>query len=372
MVYQTKGSIPGFSGKGHLSSEKENLTNPSFKVEVNGKEIHEKVLAAFESVIFEDEINTASMFILKLSSFDYREGNWKFIDLDDFRLGSETKLYMGMDKNEPMMTGEIVSIEPHFGRDTSTVEIRSYDKLHRLSFGKKQRTFSNMKDSDVATRIAGDWGLSSQAEDTQITHLYMCQNNQNDLEFLLERARRLRNELFVNDSNLFFRPSKENDSPSLTLEYRVDLDEFSVKLKAVHEGSEFLVKGWDFMKKEIISASAADKDKISEMGAKEIGTKMTKSAFGSGSSSFSSVIVDEQIESLSDAEKIAAAQYNSYLVNSVTGEGKCAGIPELRAGKTISVKGVGRFSGTYYVTSTSHVIDNDGYSTTFKVRRVGV
>ncbi|MGB9927644.1 MAG: phage late control D family protein [Methanosarcina sp.] len=352
--------------------ENKSSTIPALKVEVDGKEISQEALAAFESAMFEEEINTASMFVLKLSSFDYKESDWKFIDLEDFHLGSETKLYMGMDSNNLMMTGEIVAIEPHFGRDMATVEIRSYDKLHRLGFGKKQRTFSDVKDSDVASVIAGDWGLSSKVESTQITHPYLCQNNQNDLEFLLERTRRLRYELSVNDSTLFFRPSKENDSPSLTLEYRLDLEEFNVKLKAVYEGSEFLVKGWDFMKKEIISASAADKDKISEMGAKEIGTKITKSAFGSSSSSISSAVVDEQIESLSDAERLAAAKYNTHLVNSVTGEGKCAGIPELRAGKTISVKGIGRFSGTYYITSTSHVIDSEGYSTSFKVRRVGI
>jgi uncharacterized protein len=347
-------------------------TIPALKVEVDGKEISQEAVAAFESAIFEEEINTASMFVLKLSSFDYKDYNWKFIDLDDFRLGKETKLYMGMDNYKLMMTGEIVAIEPHFGRDMSTVEIRSYDKLHRLGFGKKQRTFSYVEDSYVASVIAGDWGLSSQVENTRITHPYLCQNNQNDLEFLLERTKRLRYELSVNDSTLLFRPSKENDSPSLTLEYQDDLEEFNVKLKAVYGGSEFLVKGWDFMKKEIISASAADKDKISEMGTKEIGTKITKSAFGSSSSSISSAVVDELIESHSDAEKLAAAKYNTHLVNSVTGEGKCAGIPELRAGKTISVKGIGRFSGIYYITSTSHVIDSEGYSTSFKVRSVGV
>lgn len=352
--------------------ENENLTIPAFKIVIDGKEIPEEALAAFESVIFEDEINTASMFILKLSSFDFKDSSWKFIDLEDFHIGSETKLYMGMDSEKLMMTGEIVAIEPYFGKDISTVEILCYDKLHRLCFGRKQRTFSDVKDSDVATVIAGDWGLSSKVENTQITHPYLCQNNQNDLEFLLERARRIRYELSVDDNILLFEPSKENDSASFTLEYRVNLDEFSVKLRANYEGSEFLVQGWDFMKKELISATANDENKISDMSAKETGTKMTKLAFGSGSSSFSSALVDAQIENISDAEKLAVAQYNSYLVQSVTGEGKCPGIPELKAGKAIGVKGIGRFSGIYYVTSTCHVIDSKGYNTSFKVRRVGI
>ncbi len=350
--------------------EEKYSTIPAFKVEVDGKAISEGALAAFESVMFEDEINTASTFVLRLSSFDFKEGNWKFIDLEEFKIGSETKLYMGMDSEKPMMTGEIVAIEPYFGKDMSTVEIRSYDKLHRLSFGKKQRTFSNVKDSDVASVIAGDWGLSSRAENTQITHQYLCQSNQNDLEFLLERARRIRYELFVEDSTLLFRPSKEDDSPSLTLEYKVGLDEFCAKIRALYEGSEFLVKGWDFIKKKSISAIAKEEDKISDMSAKETTAKMTKSAFRSSSSY--SALIDEQLENPSEAEKLAIAHYNASLTRSVCGEGKCAGIPELKAGKTIEVKGIGRFSGIYYVTSTCHIIDNNGYNTSFKVRRVGV
>jgi phage protein D len=352
--------------------EEKSSTIPTVKVVVDGKEISKEAYAALESATYEGEINTVSMFVLRLSNFDYRDSNWKFIDLSDFRLGSETKLYMGRDENVLLMTGEIVSIEPHFGKEDSTVEIRSYDKLHRLSFGKRQRTFSKVKDSDIAAKIAGDCGLSPQAVDTQITYSYLCQNNQDDLEFLLERARRIRYELFVENSTLFFRPSKENTAPSLSLEYMVNLYEFSVKLKTVYEGSEFSVRSWDFMKKKPIFEKAMEGDKISDMSAKKTGTNMTKSAFGSNVSSLSTSLIDEKIEGSSDAKKIAVAQFNSQLVNSVTGEGKCKGIPELRAGKTIEIKGIGRFSGTYYLTSTCHITDSTGYYTSFKVRRVGV
>ena len=122
------------------------------------------------------------------------------------------------------------------------------------------------------------------------------------------------------------------------------------------------------MKKKQISGTAKERNGMSKMNAKDTGINMTRSAFGSSSS----YIVDEQIVDVSDAEKLAVARYNTHLVESVTGDGKCAGIPELRAGNTIEIKGIDRFSGTYYVTSTFHVIDRNGYDTSFKVRRVGI
>lgn len=344
------------------------LTVPAFKIEVDGKELPTDIMAAVESVRFEEEINMASMFVLKLSISDFEKGAWRFIELEDFKLGREVKLYMGMDSTVEMVVGEITSLEPSFGEAFSTIEIRGYDRLHRLRFGKKQRTFSDMKDSEVASRIAGDWGLSSKVDDSAITHPYLYQNNLSDLEFLLDRAKRIRYEVFVNDRTLYFRAAKENDAKSLILEYMIDFEDFSAKLSARYAGNEVRVQGWDFVNKKLISSTAKKGNEIAKMSAKELGTNMTETAFGSSSSA----VVDEYLIDASEAEKVAIARYNANLVESVTGEGRGAGIPELRAGRTIEIKGIGRFSGIYYVTSTSHIIDKTGYNTSFRVRRVGV
>ena len=342
-------------------------TVPVFKVKVDGNELSAEAMASIESVVFEEELNTASMFVLKLTTSDFEKGAWRYVDLEDFRLGGEVKLYMGMDELVLMIVGEITSLKPSFSESSPTIEIRGYDRLHRLRFGSKRRTFTDARDSDVASKIAGEWGLSAKVEDTGTVHSHIYQNNLSDLKFILQRAKRIRYEVFVDDKTLHFQSPKESDPASLTLEYRVDIDEFSVELSARYEGDAVVVQGWDFMEKKQISAMAKEGDEISMMNARDTGTNMTKSAFGSSSS----YIVDEQLVDVSDAEKLAVASYNSHLVESVTGDGKCAGIAELRAGNTIEVKGIDRFSGTYYVTSTFHVIDRNGYNTSFKVRRVG-
>jgi phage protein D len=343
-------------------------TVPVFSVKVDGRELSAEAMASVESVRFEEELNTASMFVLKLATSDFEKGAWRYVDLEDFRLGGEVTLYMGMDDLVLMIVGEITSLKPSFSESSSTIEIRGYDRLHRLRFGRKSRTFVKVKDSEIVSAIASDWELSAKAEDTGTVQPYIYQNNQSDLEFVLQRAKRIRYEVFVHDRTLHFRVPKENESSGMTFEYRVDLTEFSVELSARYEGDEVVAQGWDFMKKEQISATAKAGNEVSKMDAKDTGTGMTRSAFGSSSSS----IVGEPLVDVSDAEKLAIASYNTHLAESVTGEGKCAGIPELRAGNTIEVKGIDRFSGTYYITSTSHTMDRSGYNTSFRVRRVGV
>lgn len=343
-------------------------TVPIFKVKVDGSELSAEAMASIESVMFEEELNTASMFVLKLATSDFENGAWRYVDLEDFRLGGEVKLYMGMDDLVLMIVGEITSLKPSFSESSSTVEIRGYDRLHRLRFGSKRRTFVDAKDSDIASTIASEWGLSAKAEVTGTVHSHIYQNNQSDLEFILQRAKRIRYEVSVDDKTLHFQSPKESDPASLTLEYRVDIEEFSAELSARYEGDEVVVQGWDLMKKKQISATSKRGNEMSTMNAKDTGTNLTRSAFGSSSS----YIVDEQLVDVSDAENLAVSRYDTHLVGSVTGEGKCAGIPELRAGNTIEVKGIDRFSGTYYVTSTFHTIDRNGYNTSFNVRRVGI
>lgn len=341
---------------------------PVFKIEVDGAELAAESRAAVQSVRFEEELNVASMFVIKLSTMDVEKGDWKFLDLQTFHLGTEVKLYFGMDSYEEMMVGETTSIEPSFGKGISAIEVRGYDRLHRLRFGKKRRTFTDMKDSDIISTIAGDWGLTPDTEDSGTVNPYVYQNNLSDLEFVLERAKRIRYEVGVKNKTLAFKSSKEKDSESLSLEYKADFDEFAVKLSARYEGHEFMVQGWDFKKKEPISGKAKIGNEVSKMSAKKSGAEMTESAFGASSSS----VVDEHPQDASDAEKVAIARFNTHITESVTGEGKCAGMPSLRAGKTIKVKGIGMFSGIYYVTQTTHSIDEKGYNTSFKVRRVGV
>ena len=48
----------------------------------------------------------------------------------------------------------------------------------------------------------------------------------------------------------------------------------------------------------------------------------------------------------------------------------CVGLPDLRAGQRVNIEGLGaRFSGTYFVTETTHTIGDGGYTTKFDARR---
>jgi len=340
----------------------------NFRLFLNGSELTRELVSAVEGVSLEDEINLPAMFTIKFNIIDFLNGTWRGIDLNTFKPGDTVKVFLGTDSTVEMMTGEITSLELTFAKP-SFMEVRGYDRLHRLRFGTKRRSFKDVKDSDIASSIASEVGLSSQVDDTGTVYPYIFQNNQSNYEFLLERAKRIGYEMLVDDKTLIFRRSKEDKTPEITLNYDMDLENFSVQLRTLTEGSEVEVRGWDVKNKNEITSSASSGSETTTMEGKESGYMLSEDAFGGSSVA----VLDEPVIDSTDADALAKARYNSMLREFMTGEGKCSGNPDIRAGKTVRITGIGdRFSGTYYVISTVHSIDDEGYATTFKVRRTGI
>ena len=346
------------------------LTVPNFKIEIAGKKLSVEMMADVESIEFEEEINTASRFVINFISQDFQDDSLHYLGLDTFSIGKEIKIFLGMDQTEQMVVGEITSVDPSFSvTELPKIQVSGYDRLYKVGLGKKKRTFLDKKDSEMAVQIAKDWKLTPKVEDSVTKLPYVYQNNKSDLEFLLERAKRIRYEIFVDDKTLIFREPKEKEKAVVSLEYRLDIEDFKVKLNNNTEGTTIVVKGWDVKKKEKIEGTAKSGDEAAKMGVEETGAAMSEKAFGATTSA----IVDQNPVDTADAKKLAKTKYNTILNEYVTAEGSCYGITKLRAGKTVEITKLDRFSGPYYVTATTHKYNNkDGYTMPFKARRPGV
>jgi len=343
-----------------------NLAN--FKLLLSGNELPDDVNTAVIGITIEDELNLPTMFIIKLNTVDHLNGAWRGVNLETFKIGDEVKVSMGIDSLVDMLTGEITSLDFTFGGNCF-LEIRGYDRLHRLRFGTMRRSFKDMKDSDIASSIASEISLSPDVKDTATIHPYIFQNNQSNYEFLIERVKRIGYEMLVDDRDFIFQKSQEDKSPELTLEYGMEILNFSAQINTLTEGSEVEVRGWNVNDKEEITSTVSGGSETTKMAGNESGFEISENAFIASSIS----IVDDMIIDANDAENIAKAKYNLILKEFLTGEGECVGNPKIRAGKTIEIKGIGeKLSGIYYVVSSVHSLYNGVYSTTFKVRRTGI
>lgn len=349
----------------------ESLT-AELRIKINGINLaHSDMEAVLDllSVTVTEDVDAPGMFAIRLMNLNPVTGQITWSDHELFQVGNEVEIYMGNGKQTAtLMVGEITGLEFEIDRqEAPTLVVRGYDLRHRLMRGHKTRSFAKIKDSEIASQIARDAGLTATVEDSKIKLEYVLQHNQTDLDFLQSRARRIGYEVAIVEKKLFFQPPRNGASKTLTLTYGIDILAFSARLSNMNQMSMVEVRSWDIKSKEVITAKSSSGNVQSNMGGRENGPRSFQKAFGQASQ----VIVNDPVSNTSEAKQLASGQLETLALQYVTGSGECQGNPMLRAGDVIEIAGVGkRFSGLYYVTSATHTHSaSDGYQTEFEVRR---
>lgn len=352
---------------------------PDFDLLISGSALPPEVKVYVTEVVIDDDTRLPGMFTLKLVGADTQKEWAESITamptlpwIDDetlFAVGNVVEVKLGYrDDLETVLIGEITGLEPAFTfNQLPRLTVRGYDRRHRLHNGRKTRTFVQQKDSDIAAQIANELGLSSEVVDSQVTHDYVLQANQSDMDFLQERARRIQYEVVVADKTLHFRPIGNAESEILAMTLDDHLLEFYPRLSAVRQLSEVTVRGWDPKEKKEIVGQAKLGDEVSTMGGETAGGKLSDTAFGASATH----VGDRPIVTQAEADQLALARFNQVALALIEGDGVCWGRTDLRAGTVIKIDGIGkRFSGQYYVTAVNHrYTAQRGYYTRFSVQR---
>src|SRR4051794_2872806 len=276
------------------------------------------------------------------------------------------------DGKTQLVTGEVTSLEADIDATGSHVVIRGYDKSHRLHRGRKARNWADHKDSEIANVIAQEAGLSASVDETTITHSYIAQPGISDWDFLLSRAREIGYDLRVSAASLEFKkPSSAADGPEpgsldrapspTQIVYGDNLVSFRPRVSIVDQATSFEARGWDVKGKRAVVGTASSSNTSASVG---LAQSSAASALGEQTFVRNDRLFNAEDAATSAAEGVAASVGSSF----AEAEGAAIGHPNLKAGVTVSVSGVGNpFDGKYVLTSTRHVLDRYGYRTHFTV-----
>ena len=352
---------------------------PAFRVEVNGVGLKADVASAVTELSVTSEPDTLDHCSLTLAN-PYPAMRWTHEprDADVFREGNGLTVDLGYGKQlARVFDGEITAISPSFPESgTPTVRIEGYTRLHRLRGAAKTRTFVGMTDREIAQRVADELKLKLDADDPGLVHPYVIQFNQTDLAFLLERARRIRYELRVDERTLRFKRGGEAQQQALSLAWGAmpgapsgggtaePLRSFNPTMNTLRPVDHVIVRGHDPKKHEPIEARAGSGDEDATTGNTRKGVSVSSGAFGARGQ----IVVDRPVASRTEAANLARALYTRRALEFVTGTGTAVGLPELTAGRVVELLGLGRFSGRYYVTQSTHTVGSGGYVTSFTAR----
>ena len=340
-----------------------NNTHPFdlFAIKVDGTALADTVVNRLAEAVIEDDLAQPAMFALR-----FYDPQLTLIDGTQFTLGSEVTISARNTGGQfaVLLTAEVTALEPVLEQFRTELVVRGYDRSHRLYRGYKTRTFLQQTDSDIASTIAREAGLTADVTATAEQHAYVIQDSQTDMEFLRARAARIGFRIAVEGSKLKFRKAEEAPLEAPAQEWSKTLFSFRTRKTGVAQANEVQVRGWDPQAKQAIVGRAAQVTDPNQVGDQKNGGQVAQQAFGSAATL---TVCDQPVGTQTEADALAKAVLDQLGANYLSAEGTCLGEPALRAGKLVEIKGVGqRLGGKYFVTCTRHVYTPDGgYMTTF-------
>jgi phage protein D len=347
---------------------------PAPLLKIDGVTASADLLNDILQISVEESLHQPGMFTLIINN-DYFPGNsdttWKH--QATFAIGKKINIGFTSSTTEDtdfsqeatgyVLEGEITAIETELNeKSQAPIIVRGYDVSHRLHRGRYNRSFQNVKDSDMVSQIIGEAGIASGTiTATTVVHEYAFQENQTNMEFLQERAARNGFELYVQNGKLNFREPTQD--AALTLTWLEDIHSFRVRVTSAEQVSSVEVRGWDYQQKQAIVSTASTATILTST---DSGTGKASSTKFSGSPKM--IVVDQPVFSSNEALKMAQSLYKELGGEFVNADAKGEGNPAIRPGKVITLSGIGNYSGSYYVTETHHSFQERKYITHFSVR----
>ena len=398
------------------SKRQGNFYVPRYEIRIAGANLPQNVVRDVLQVTYSDNVKELDSFELTVNNWDAEKQDFKYV-------GSETtdslakdplhqlfnpsrhdvEVAMGYEKDlKLMMKGNFTTMEPSFPSSGGpTLTVRGLNILHKL----RKKQFSNvwavdekhpngwkeseiaenlgtLTDTDVKDKNAKRFPLpveideNARSKEQPLT--YVAQGSQYDIDFLLSRARRIGYVSFVKEAEaekgritkerrLYFGPS-DAKHPSLRqatfeLKWGLSLIDFKPTFTTANQVISVTVTGMNRSTKQEITGKASLTDQKFRLNRDLV--KQLES-----SDAREERVVDRPVFTQKEADELACAILLERSKDLIKASGTCVGLPDLRAGQRVKISGLGsRFSGEYFVTDTTHTINDSGYITKFNARR---
>ncbi len=378
---------------------------PRFEVKVEGVDLPRDVLFDVSAVTYEDSVESIDSFRMTINNWDDDRRQYKFIGSetaaqlqkghrDEPRVtlfepcGKEVLLQMGYGgRLVTMLKGHFTTMEPTFVDGKAEMTVTGLNVLHQLRRKQYTTTWTNKRDSEIARDIGQrtDHGrkrfplpivIDQQALGNEKPIPLVTQHNQYDIDFLFQRARMRGYVVFVQEEDkvrnrprqLYFGPSQAGMVPGLRdvsfeLKWGASLMEFKPKITTANQVASVTVRGWHRTRRTPITRTVTLDDE-------RLTVNRDLHRILNACEAREELVVDEPVFTNCEARERAIAILLDQTKQMVTADAKVVGLPDLRAGQIVQITNLGaRLSGKYFVTKTTHTIDDNGYVTSFTCRR---
>ena len=360
---------------------------PDYKIEVEGHPLDAETKGDVLDIKVTMDKDKLTGFDLTINNWDDREVDFKYSNTDTFDVGNRIHIQMGYAGKElvSMTHGVITALTPHFPESgPPTLGVRGYDNLVKLRDRKPGpndvKRFVNKKDWEIAQIVAARNNLKFKADEkNSVPYELVVQKDQDEATFLKERASRIDFDCYIQidpdtrqETLFFINPRDGRDGRSIRVyrfEWGKSLVNFTPTLSIAKQVGTVTVRGWDPRSKQPIVYTAGPED-LPRTPSSEEGMSGPEAA-QTRLNKKSDIVVDQPVSSAQEARDLAISLLRERSYEFITGSGQVIGLPDLRPGHNVELKGIGkRFEGTYEVMRVEHTLGNSGYQTKFHVRKL--
>jgi len=279
---------------------------------------------------------------------------------ETFAPGSKVKINAGYDDEEDTIFEGIVTRHGiRIGNDGgSQLVVECRDPAVAMTVGRKNAVFLNQKDSDILSSIIGDYAdLSNDVTSTDTTHGELVQYYCSDWDFVLSRAEANGMLTIASSGKLTIAPPDTSAGPELSVTYGEDLMELNADLETHDQLSAVAGAGWDLQSLAVVEETVEPEglNKQGDVSAADIAKVSAPDTF--------------QLQTPAPMEKTSLKSWAKGLqvkseLSRIRGSMAFRGSSKALPGCMIELAGVGEhFSGTVYVGSVTHTIENGGWTT---------
>jgi uncharacterized protein involved in type VI secretion and phage assembly len=283
----------------------------------------------------------------------FDDPHFELFDKAQWTIGTRVEIAFRAGGDPVVVTsGEVtaISVEPGASGRHELV-LTGFDLTHRLARVAKSRSFQRVTDADIASRIAGEYGLDAEVDATGATHDYVLQAGETDYAFLRRRAARIGFDVWVSEKKFYFKKAPRSTATPPKLIFGKNLSRFSTRFSAAERSDEVEIRGWDNLGKEAVTGRSDRTDPGTDAPAAQDMTDAARRAFGRVKRNAGQFPVTDQAE----ADALAGSLLLRASGEEVVLRGEATGDPLIGAGAKVHLEGVGsRLTGAYRVTGVEH------------------
>jgi phage protein D len=388
---------------------------PRFELLAAGAGLPADVVRDVISVTYNDSTTDIDSVDLSVNNWDPEERNFKYVgaeteiqgDNGTHRLfnprAQEFDLKFGYGSElATIMRGYTTSLEPSFpASGAPTLTVRLLNVLHRLRTKKHRDHWPNRRIARgrvKISRVAQDVGerrvegcrfplpirISDEALRNEPVLEYVGQDNLYDIDFLIQEARKVGYVVYIDQERqsngnmrevLFFGPRDARHPGVPVTNYELDwgtsLIDFTPKLSIANQVISVSVRGRNRDTNERINVSATLDDATINTDLHDLVRSIQAGLPADECREREETVTNIPHFTREEARHHATRLLDDRLHQLVEANGTTVGLPDLRAGQTVHIRRLGaRFSGKYFVTKTTHTLDDNGYRTKFTAQRI--